>query len=297
MNYNFFIVDDDYSIVKILSNIILNHKLGDVCGFATNSEEAIKEIKRLKPDIVLLDLLLPDRDGISITNALKPTLPETPFIMISEVYAKEMVSKAYTAGVEYYINKPINVIEVINVIKRVDERMKMKHVIDTFQSAIKHIKSFDSPEPIIEESDFKERARLILHQLGIISENGAQDIINLIAFLTGMDDGIKRRVLDYKLSSLYEYLSDKYERERGEVINVKTIEQRIRRTINQGLINLSELGLQDFDDVLFMRYGNSLYDFRELRKEMNHIKGTGEGGKINIRKFFMGLVHEIQHLQ
>lgn len=294
MNYNFYIIDDDISVIKILSNIIVNHNLGDVCGASKESDLAIEDIKKLKPDIVLIDLLLPKRDGISITKELKPNFPDVPFIMISEVYAKDMVSSAYNAGIEYYINKPINVIEVINVIKRVDEKLKMQQVINTFQNAIKSIESLDQSKVIDTIKNEREVARTILHQLGIASEAGAKDILNIVAFMMGNEDGVKKKILDYKLSSLYEYLSDKYEGERGDLIYTKTIEQRIRRAIGQGLINLSEMGLQDFDDEIFSRYARSLYDFREIRKEMNHIKGLGQGGKISIKKFLSGLILEIQ---
>ncbi|MDN5300412.1 MAG: two-component system, response regulator GlnL [Clostridiales bacterium] len=297
MNYNFYILDDDVSVVKILSNIIVNHNLGDVCGSSTDGESAIEAIQKLKPDIVFVDLLLPKLDGITVTNQLKPLMPETPFIMISEVYAKEMVSKAYNAGIEFYINKPINVIEVINVVKHVDERMRMKQVIHSFQNAFQHMQALDEGKEVKPSGEHRERARHILYHLGIASESGTMDILNLVEFLMGVDDGIKRRVLDYKLSSLYHYLSDKYEREKGEIVNVKTIEQRIRRTIAQGLENISERGLQDYDDLVFTRYGSSMYDFKEVRREMTYLKGLSEdGGKINIRKFFTGLIIEMQNI-
>ena len=300
MNYNFYIIDDDISVIKILSNIIIKHKLGDVCGFSAGSETLVEEIKSLKPDIVLVDLLLPKRDGITLTHLLKPELPETPFIMISEVYAKDMVSKAYNAGIEFYINKPINVIEVLNVIRNIDEKIQMKRVINSFETAFKNIQGLNT-----KQSDGSEKAIVthdvayqILSHLGIASEVGTADIINLVAFLTGVDDGITRRVLDFKLSDLYLYLSDKYEKERGEVVNVKTIEQRIRRTISEGLTNLSEMGLQDYDHIYFSRYNNTLYDFREVRKEMERLKGnTMTSGKINIRKFFSGITMILQNEQ
>jgi len=298
MNYNFYIIDDDISVIKILSNIIIKHKLGDVCGSSMGGDTLIDEVKLLKPDIILVDLLLPKRDGITLINMLKPDLPDTPFIMISEVYAKDMVSKAYNAGVEFYINKPINVIEVLNVIRNIDEKIQMKRVIDSFEVAFKNIKGFNTkPNDASRQSNTpSDVAYQILSHLGIASEVGAPDIINLVAFLTGVDDGIKRRVLDFKLSELYHYLSDKYEKERGEVVNVKTIEQRIRRTISEGLTNLSEMGLQDYDDIYFSRYSNRLYEFREIRKEMERLKGnTFTSGKINIRKFFSGITFILQN--
>lgn len=296
MNYNFYIIDDDISVIKILSNIIVNHNLGDVCGSSQGGEAALGEIERLKPDIILVDLLLPKMDGITMTKRLKPLLSDTPFIMISEVYAKDMVSKAYNAGIEFYINKPINVIEVINVIKNVDEKIQMKRVIDSFQTAFQSMQDLGNKNEPASVSSM-DHAFTVLGNIGIASESGSMDILNLVAFLTDANHSKGRRVLDFKLSDLYSYLSDKYEKERGEIINEKTIEQRIRRTITQGLVNLSQIGLDDFDHIYFMRYSSTLYDFGEIRKEMERIKGTGkQGGKINIRKFFSGLVMEIQKM-
>ncbi len=294
MNYNFYLIDDDISVISILSKIIISQKLGDVIGKDTTGERAISEIKRLKPDIVIVDLLLPKIDGITLVTQLKPEFKDMPFIMISEVHAKDMVSKAYNSGIEFYINKPINVIEVINVVKRVDEKLKMKKVIDSFQSAFMSMQSLSDEGTSKHKSDPLDGARDILSHLGIISDAGTKDILYIIEFILGLDDGIRKKVLDYRLSELYTYVSDKYEREKGEIVNEKTIEQRIRRTIGQGLENISELGMDDYENLYFERYANSLFDFREVRKEMEFLKRKSkERGKINIKKFIAGLILEM----
>ncbi|GAB6108905.1 response regulator [Fusibacter bizertensis] len=150
MNYNFYLVDDDPSVLSILSKIIIGNNLGDVIGKSSDGEHAISEIVRLKPDILLVDLLLPKKDGIRVVQEVKGHYPEIPCIMISEVYSKDMVSKAYNSGIELFINKPINVIEVINVIKRVDEKLKMKRVIDSFQTAFQSMQSLKEAVPSAE---------------------------------------------------------------------------------------------------------------------------------------------------
>ena len=55
----FYILDDLISSVKVLSNIIETRNLGEVIGTQTNSEKAVAEILAKKPDIVVLDLLMP----------------------------------------------------------------------------------------------------------------------------------------------------------------------------------------------------------------------------------------------
>jgi two-component system response regulator YcbB len=296
MNYNFYIVDDDPSIGRILSKIIQNNELGEIIGSSENGEDAIREIRLVKPDIVLVDLLLPKIDGISLVGQLKATMPQTPFIMISEVYAKDMVSKAYDSGVEFYINKPINVIEVINVIKRVDEKLKMQRVISSFQSAFASMNALEQehrrPSPL--STSLLQEVRNIYSELGILSEGGTKELTAIVEFVLGQDDKARSKLLDFRLSDLYQYVSSKYERENGEFVNERTIEQRIRRVITEALTHLAELGIEDYNNITFERFANLLFDFKEIRKEMSFIKGqTKEKGRINIKKFITGLILEV----
>lgn len=186
---------------------------------------------------------------------------------------------------------------MINVVKRVDEKLKMKKVIDSFQFAFKNMQSLGGEEEsgrLIEKVDPLTGAKEILSQLGVISDAGTKDILHIVEFILGLDDGIRKKILDYRLSELYMYVSDKYEREKGEIVNEKTIEQRIRRTIGQALENISELGLSDYENIYFERYANALFELREVRKEMDFLKKRSkEPGKINIKKFIAGLIMEM----
>ncbi len=296
MNYNFFLVDDDVSVISILSKIILNNNLGDVIGKATDGDRAIEEIIRLKPDIVLVDLLLPKKDGITVVGTIKAIYPEIPFIMISEVYSKDMVSKAYDCGIELFINKPINVIEVVNVIKRVDEKIKMKKVIDSFKTAFQNMTTLSSNAPSLgkQVNTRLDAARQIFNQLGMLSEAGTKDISYMLEFVFEQKELNKYDIFDHKLSDLYDYVSNKYEKERGESVSDKTIEQRVRRAIGQALENIAELGLHDYEHHLFEKFAATLFDLKEVRKEMDYIKKSSKvRGKISIKKFVFGLIEEI----
>lgn len=297
MNYNFYLVDDDVSVLSILSKIIVNNNLGDVIGKSTDGETALFEIHGIKPDIVLVDLLLPKKDGISLVTEIKMVYPELPCIMISEVYAKEMVSKAYNNGVEFFVNKPINVIEVINVIKRVDEKIKMKRVIDSFQTAIQSIKTLSGDITSIDtyKESYVDEARHIFSHLGILSDAGTKDLTLMIAFIFDQNSSEKHEIFDHKLSDLYEYVSMKYEKEKGELVSSKAIEQRIRRAITQALRNIAEMGLHDYEHIAFERYASTLFDLSEVRKEMDFIKRLSKkSGKISIKKFLTGLIEELK---
>ena len=105
----FYLLDDDRNIRRILTQIITDRELGTVCGAGSNGHEGLEEVFDLKPDIIIADLLMPEMDGITFVEHARPGLPDTAFIMLSQVSSKEMISAAYEAGVEFFIQKPIRI--------------------------------------------------------------------------------------------------------------------------------------------------------------------------------------------
>lgn len=291
MQYNFYIVDDDRSIRQILKNIICQYDLGDVVGEADHGVKAVQEIPILNPHIVLVDLLLPVMDGISIVAELKANSSKAYFIMISQVTAKEMISKAYTHGIEFFINKPINVIEVLSVINKVKEKMKMQEVIQSFEKAMQgiHMLKGLSTHGDAAYSD-KDKIKKILSQLGIIGEAGSNDIVEILLMLMETDERDRNRILNQKMSELYNRLNLRYVHQYEISSNTAAIEQRIRRAINKALSNIANLGIEDYGNELFIRYSNTLFDFGEVRKQMDFIREKSTyGGKISVKKFLEGI--------
>ena len=69
------------------------------------------------------------------------------------------------------------------------------------------------------------------------------------------------------------------------------MEQRIRRTINKGLTNISYMGIEDYMNEIYATYSNSLFNFEDVKAEMDKIRGKNTwGGKVNIKKFIDGLM-------
>lgn len=293
MNTNFYIIEDDKVVQNILKKIILKNNLGDIVGMADNGVDAIDDIKKLKPEIVLVDLLLPKIDGIRIVSAIKKFDTKVNFIMISQVTSKEMISKAYKEGIEFFINKPINVIEVISVIEKVKESINMSKVIQSFEKAIKGIKTFNdyTSSKSSKIPNHKDKIEKVLAQLGILGEAGKKDIIEIILWLLEHDGDTQKSLLKYKLSDLYNYLYDRYNNEYGISTNVSAIEQRVRRAINKGLKNIANLGIEDYGNEIFIKYSSTLFEFKEVRKQMNFARGKSNyGGKISVKKFIEGIM-------
>lgn len=292
MSVTFYIVDDDKPVRKILGRIIADHDLGDVIGEAEDGAAALGEIAALSPDIVLIDLLLPGVDGITLVDNLKAECPRTCFVMLSQVADKDMVGKAYQAGVDFFINKPINMIEVVSVIGQVRERMTMRNILQSLRVTIG---GMDSPaSPATGKSGEEARRRQIkgvLAKLGILGESGSADITDMCLAQLSRASGAEG---PRKMSDLYALIAKKYA-EDGMRINAASVEQRVRRAIYKALNNTANLGLEDYANEFFVEFGSSFFDFTEVRHQMNYLRGNSEvQGKINVKKFIEGLVMQIQ---
>ncbi len=274
------IVDDDDNIIRILEKIIKDKELGTIVGKVNDGISALEDIKILKPDIVLVDLLMPCKDGISLIREAKAMYSDIQYIMISQVSSKDMISKAYESGIEYYISKPINAIEVQTVINKVKEKINMMEKLNQIQNLFSSDTKNETKE---DKSNIKshgniEGVKTVMQRIGIIGESGSQDIIDVVKYLIDAN----KSMCDFTVKEICSIFND----------NPKTMEQRIRRTASVGLINLANIGIEDYMNEIFTEYSNALYNFEQLKIEMDFIRGKGKKrGKVNIKKFIDGIVY------
>lgn len=271
-----YIVEDDANIIRILERIIIDKNLGDVIGRSDNGLDALEEIELLKPDIVLVDLLMPGKDGINLVREAKIKDPDIQYIMISQVSSKDMISKAYQSGIEYYISKPIDAIEVQTVIKKVTEKININKKLFQIQSLF----SNETENVKREESSVDGIAgvKTVMQRIGLIGQSGSQDIINVAKYLIDTN----QTMANFTVKELCSHFTD----------NPKTMEQRIRRTATIGMVNLANIGIEDYMNEIFTEYSNGLYNFEQLKMEMDFIRGKSKKrGKVNIKKFIDGIVY------
>lgn len=129
-----YLIDDDSNVLNILKLIIQAKNLGEVCGFCSSPVDALEDLKYVKPDIVMVDLLMPGMDGISFVKKAGAEYRDIAYIMLSQVSNKEMISSAYEAGVEFFIQKPVNAIEVESVLTKVTQSLAMRRTLSGMQS-------------------------------------------------------------------------------------------------------------------------------------------------------------------
>jgi len=284
----FYIVDDDKSIRKILSNIIEENSLGEIIGEAENGKEAERDIVNLKPDIVIMDLLLPFQDGIkTIENLRNKYNCNCNFIAISQVNDKDIVSKAYQAGIEFFIHKPLNVIEVVSVISKVKEFNVLKATLNTIQDVMKYYTHKSKTTTPQQSENIEKKIKNIFADLGVLGEIGSRDVITLLGL-------IWQREIDFttaNLTEIYEKLSEYYETNNKIKVDGKAIEMRIRRMIAKALSNIALRAIEDYGDEYFIKYSNVLFDYKDVKAEMDYLrKKSTLRGKINVKKFIEGLL-------
>ncbi|GAA0772462.1 response regulator [Clostridium subterminale] len=273
------IVEDDINIGIILKLIIEDRQLGKVVEICTNPMEGEKQILKINPEIVLVDLLMPLRDGITVVNHCKKNFVKSKFIMISQVVTKDIIGKAYENGVEFYINKPINAIEVENVIKKVSDKIKVEQKLSKIEEVF-NINNLESCEDVDTKNKIKNSEKninYVMKRIGIIGEVGCKDIKNILLYSIKEDLNLE----EFTLKELLTMFNKNY----------KSIEQRIRRTALIGMKSLANLGIEDYMNETFLEYSTSLYNFEEIKRQMDFIRGKrNEGGKVNVKKFLEGLI-------
>lgn len=298
----FFIVDDTPTIRGMLSNIIEEEGLGSVVGEAADGSEVDAHTLDIQEvDILMIDLLMPIRDGIETVREIAPSF-RGKIIMVSQVETKDMISEAYSLGVEHYITKPINRLEVVSVIKKVSDYLLLEKSLHNIQKSLSFLTTHNTKKRQIEndlpskQPMFPSSAKSILLELGIVGKNGEKDLLDLLEILHQMDMEGSRELPPMK--DLYERAAKKRlgssvspEEIRKEA---KAVEQRIRRILQQVLEHLASLGLTDYANPTFEYYSSKLFDYTQVRMKMLELEGKNHTAttRIDIKKFLYALLME-----
>ena len=100
------LVADDHEVVLEGVRALLAREPGlEVCGVASNGREAVASATRTKPDVVVLDMTMPDLDGLSAIRQIKRALPKTEVVVYSAHSSEAVIEGAFDAGAKSYIGK------------------------------------------------------------------------------------------------------------------------------------------------------------------------------------------------
>ncbi|MFZ5626063.1 MAG: response regulator [Bacillota bacterium] len=290
--FKFMIIDDDRICRRMLSMIIEQEGLGEVVGELETGEMADMVVMQARPDVVLVDLLLPGQDGVEVVAALKERGFRGAIVMISQVENKEMVAGAYQAGVDFYIHKPINRVEVVSVLQKVLANLRLTQSLAQVRNSLAALDWMVGNQQLERSSDREsgsKKMRRVLRDLGLAAEMGSRELNWLVEILREKEEE-GRTPANLQLKELYQELQERYRQETGEEVDLGTLEQRIRRAAHEAMEHLAALGAEDYHDPLFEYYAPRFFDFNEVRAKLR-----GEKGKINLKKFIMALYDEVTH--
>lgn len=111
------LVIDDSDFARMSISQIVERVGGEVVGQARNGLEGVRLYKELNPDLVLLDITMPEMDGLEALNKIRAQDNKAKVIIVSAVGNKDKVKRAITLGALHFITKPIKADYVGSIIK------------------------------------------------------------------------------------------------------------------------------------------------------------------------------------
>ena len=115
------IVDDNDMMRSILRGMLRGESY-EVVGEARNGVQAVEMADRLKPDIVCLDVMMPEKNGIEALIEIKAARPETVVVMITSNADADTVQQSIGNGASGFIIKPFNAARVLDTLQKLSQR-------------------------------------------------------------------------------------------------------------------------------------------------------------------------------
>lgn len=113
------LVVDDASFMRMMVKDILTKNGYEVAGEAENGQKAIEKYNELSPDLVIMDITMPEVDGIEAVKRIRASDPEAKIVMCSAMGQQAMVIEAIQAGAKDFIVKPFQADRVLEAVKKV----------------------------------------------------------------------------------------------------------------------------------------------------------------------------------
>ena len=113
------LICDDAAFMRMMIKDILTKNGYNVVGEAENGAKGVEKYNELKPDLVLMDITMPEMDGIAALKAIKGNDPSASVIMCSAMGQQAMVIESIQSGAKDFIVKPFQADRVIEAVKKV----------------------------------------------------------------------------------------------------------------------------------------------------------------------------------
>lgn len=202
-----YIVEDDESIREIESIALKNSNY--IVSAFENAKEFYKKLDELVPDLILLDVMLPDESGYDIVRKLRkrPATQDIPIIMVTAKTTEMDMIKGFDGGADDYIKKPFSIMELITRVKALlrrtaKEEPKLLKLDDLVIDHERHVVTVNN-EPVDLTYKEYELLRLLMGSQGIVM---TRDVIMRSVWDTDFEG--ETRTVDMHIKTLRHKLGD-----------------------------------------------------------------------------------------
>jgi two-component system response regulator (stage 0 sporulation protein A) len=232
---NVLLVDDNTEFIEFLHDILVNTKDIKIQGIAYDGYEALQMIDMFKPDIVVLDMIMPNLDGIGVLEKLneneegrKPSV-----IVLSAVGQDSLIQKTISLGAEYYMVKPINVDSLLARIRQI--YLENYTSLYNEKSNFNHLKLMENPGY---ENDIEFQISKFLKSIGVPAHMTGYQYLReaLLQVLSS-----KSKIFKSVTKTLYPEIAEKF----------STSSQKVERSIRNSIESAWVRGNQDFIEKTF----------------------------------------------
>jgi two-component system response regulator (stage 0 sporulation protein A) len=234
------ISDDNREFSTTLSSYLEKDGAIQVVGMAKDGEEALEMIKSLKPDVVLLDVIMPHLDGLGVLEQLNGMdLEKIPMcIMLSAVGQDKITQKAITLGAQYYVVKPFDIEVLIKRIKELKNYQPTPAAKSTYVLRETKAQYIDIPQSERRSQDNLEAlVTNIIHDIGVPAHiKGYQYLREAIIMVINDID-----IINQITKQLYPAIATKYH----------TTPSRVERAIRHAIEVAWGRGQQDTVESIF----------------------------------------------
>ena len=245
------VVDDNHLLVNMLQDILKKDSVIEVLGSAYNGVEALSLIKQKKPDVVLLDIVMPKMDGFGVMEHIRndSEIEKKPSVIVmSAVNQDTLMENAFSMGASYYILKPFDETMLLQRIKDVVQAKPVRNtgsytlsgsgLLQPDRGSNRGGSELSAPNGQGQtEHNLEADVTNIIHEIGVPAHiKGYQYLRD--AIMMSVDDG---EMLNSITKMLYPSIAKKH----------KTTPSRVERAIRHAIEVAWSRGKMDTIDALF----------------------------------------------
>jgi len=281
---NLLIVEDDESMLDTLRDVF--REAGENVISVPTGAAALKEFSRNQPDLVLLDIRLPDANGLTLLKKMKKTAPDLLVVIMTAYPQVQTAIQAMKAGAYDYINKPFDLDEMRLVVKKALETRLLKDEVNQFR---REKASTAKATKILGESPATQEMRALIRMVAdtprtpvlLTGESGTGKELAANAIHYGSRRA-KRPLVKVNCSALPDHLleDELFGHERGAFTDAKESRKGLFEMADGGSLFLDEIGemspalqpklLRILEGEPFRRVGGT----REIRSDVRIIAAT-----------------------